>query len=98
MTAVRRDGCSHPSGPLLRSSPMATSRTSSRTASGLELLLAADRTSPEPVHRQLGSSLRHVVRSGRLQGGDAVPSSRELARQLGVSRGVVVEAYEQLVA
>src|SRR5436305_7397272 len=77
---------------------MATSRTSSRTASGLELLLAADRTSPEPVHRQLGSSLRHVVRSGRLQGGDAVPSSRELARQLGVSRGVVVEAYEQLVA
>jgi GntR family transcriptional regulator/MocR family aminotransferase len=77
---------------------MATSRTSSGTASGLELLLAVDRTSPEPVHRQLGCGLREAIRSGRLDGGVAVPSSRDLARQLAVSRGVVVEAYEQLVA
>src|SRR3954447_19590450 len=77
---------------------MATSRTSSRTGSGVELLLAVDRTSPEPVHRQLGCSLRDAIRSGRLEGGASVPSSRALARQLGLSRGVVVEAYEQLVA
>src|SRR3954468_17571788 len=70
----------------------------SRTSSTVELLLAVDRTSPEPIHRQLGCELREAIRHGRLEGGTPVPSSRELARQLGVSRGVVVEAYEQLVA
>ena len=70
----------------------------SRTSSGLELLLAVDRTSPEPLHRQLGCALRDAIRHGRLEGGWAVPSSRDLATQLAVSRGVVVEAYEQLVA
>ena len=70
----------------------------SRTSSGHELLLAVDRTSPEPLHRQIGSGLRHAIRYGRLDGGAVLPSSRDLAHQLGVSRGVVVEAYEQLVA
>src|SRR3954449_7971087 len=69
-----------------------------RTSSTVELLLAVDRTSPEPIHRQLGCELREAIRRGRLEGRTPVPSSRELARQLGVSRGVVVEAYEQLVA
>jgi GntR family transcriptional regulator/MocR family aminotransferase len=69
-----------------------------RTSSGLDLLLPVDPASPEPLHRQLGSGLRQAIRSGRLEGGLALPSSRALARQLGVSRGVVVEAYEQLVA
>jgi GntR family transcriptional regulator/MocR family aminotransferase len=38
------------------------------------------------------------VRDERLLPGSALPSSRGLARELGVSRGVVVEAYSQLVA
>jgi len=38
------------------------------------------------------------VRSGRLAPGAALPASRVLAAQLGVSRGVVVDAYEQLAA
>jgi len=38
------------------------------------------------------------VRSGRLAPGLALPSSRALARELGVSRGVVVDAYAQLGA
>jgi GntR family transcriptional regulator/MocR family aminotransferase len=38
------------------------------------------------------------VRAGRLHPGTTLPSSRALAAQLGVSRGVVVEAYAQLVA
>ncbi|HEX5013279.1 MAG TPA: PLP-dependent aminotransferase family protein, partial [Candidatus Limnocylindrales bacterium] len=42
--------------------------------------------------------LRGAIRSGRLAAGAALPSSRALADQLGLSRGVVVEAYEQLVA
>lgn len=74
---------------------MARTRTSS---GGGELLLRLDRTSPEPLHRQLGCELRHAIRYGGLDAGTAVPSSRALAEQLGVARGVVVEAYEQLVA
>lgn len=68
-----------------------------RTRSG-ELLVTLDRASPAPLHRQLERELRSAVRSGRLRPGAALPSSRALAGQLGLSRGVVVEAYEQLVA
>ncbi|MGW6723258.1 MocR-like pyridoxine biosynthesis transcription factor PdxR [Streptomyces sp. NPDC054995] len=48
--------------------------------------------------RALRSALREAVRSGRLAGGTRLPSSRELAADLGVSRGLVTEAYEQLTA
>src|SRR3954466_14225559 len=47
---------------------------------------------------QLAAGLRAAVRDGRLAPGDRLPSSRDLAGDLGVSRGVVVTAYEQLVA
>ncbi len=53
---------------------------------------------PGPVRVQLEQALRAGVRSGRLRPGAALPSSRALAAQLGVSRGVVVEAYAQLAA
>jgi GntR family transcriptional regulator/MocR family aminotransferase len=47
---------------------------------------------------QIAAELRTAIRSGRLAGGVRLPASRDLARDLGTSRGVVVEAYEQLVA
>jgi GntR family transcriptional regulator/MocR family aminotransferase len=50
------------------------------------------------LHAQLEGQLRDAVRSGRLAAGERLPSSRALAAQLGVSRGVVVEAYGQLAA
>ncbi|MBB2923275.1 PLP-dependent aminotransferase family protein [Cellulomonas cellasea] len=46
----------------------------------------------------LAEELRRAVRDGRLPAGSRLPPSRGLAEQLGVSRGVVVRAYEQLVA
>jgi GntR family transcriptional regulator/MocR family aminotransferase len=70
----------------------------SKTSSGIELLLALDRDQDDPLHHQLERSLRDRMRDGRLPPGAAMPSTRALARQLGVSRGVVVESYEQLVA
>jgi GntR family transcriptional regulator/MocR family aminotransferase len=70
----------------------------SRTSSALELLVELDRTNPEPLHRQLERGLRGAVRDGRLEPGSLLPSSRALAAQLAVSRGIVVEAFEQLVA
>ncbi|WP_031126851.1 PLP-dependent aminotransferase family protein [Streptomyces exfoliatus] len=48
--------------------------------------------------RALQEALREAVRSGRLAAGTRLPSTRELAADLGVSRGLVTEAYEQLTA
>jgi GntR family transcriptional regulator/MocR family aminotransferase len=70
----------------------------SRTSSAAELLVELRRDDPLPLHRQLEQELRGAVRSGRLGAGSVLPSTRALAAQLDLSRGVVVEAYEQLVA
>ncbi|MFS2031298.1 GntR family transcriptional regulator, partial [Curtobacterium sp. CT11-45] len=40
--------------------------------------------------------VRAMVQDGTLVAGDAVPSTRVLAAELGVARGTVVAAYEQL--
>jgi GntR family transcriptional regulator/MocR family aminotransferase len=69
-----------------------------RTSSAAELLVGLRRDEPAPLHSQLEQELRSAVRSGRLAGGSIVPSTRALAAELGLSRGVVVEAYEQLIA
>src|SRR5690242_16666878 len=50
------------------------------------------------LHEQLELSLREHVRNGRLAPWTRMPSSRTLAAELGVSRGVVLEAYSQLIA
>ena len=63
-----------------------------------ELLIALDRDGGEALHRQIEASIRERIRTGALPGGVALPPSRALAAGLGVSRGVVVEAYAQLVA
>ncbi|MGW5159178.1 MocR-like pyridoxine biosynthesis transcription factor PdxR [Nonomuraea wenchangensis] len=47
---------------------------------------------------QIASELRDAIRGGRLAPGTRLPATRDLATDLQVSRGVVVEAYEQLVA
>ena len=69
-----------------------------RTSRPLELLLPVRREPGVTLRAQLEQHLRAAVRSGRLPPGSALPSSRTLAEQLGTSRGVVVEAYDQLVA
>jgi GntR family transcriptional regulator/MocR family aminotransferase len=65
---------------------------------GPELLVRLDRARDEPLRSQLETGLRDAIRHGRLQGGERLPSSRELARDLGVSRGLVQECYNQLLA
>jgi GntR family transcriptional regulator/MocR family aminotransferase len=65
---------------------------------GPELLLRLDRDSDQPLRSQLETGLRDAIRDGRLQAGERLPSSRELARELGVSRGLVQECYGQLLS
>jgi GntR family transcriptional regulator/MocR family aminotransferase len=63
-----------------------------------ELVVELDRTAGEALHRQIESSIRGRIRSGSLPAGITLPPTRALAAELGVSRGVAVEAYAQLVA
>ena len=63
-----------------------------------ELLVHLDRSRPTGIRAQIEQQLREGVREGRLHPGTRLPSSRALAARLGVARGVVVEAYEQLAA
>jgi GntR family transcriptional regulator/MocR family aminotransferase len=51
-----------------------------------------------PLHQQLESGIRERIRQGLLRADAVMPSTRALADDLGLSRGVVVEAYQQLVA
>ena len=65
---------------------------------GPELLVRLDRSAREPLRSQLEASLREAIRGGRLRAGERLPSSRKLAAELGVSRGMVMECYAQLLA
>ena len=61
-----------------------------------ELKIALDRNSQEPIYRQLIRQIRLQVDSGMLPAGTRLPASRDLARQLGISRISVVNAYTEL--
>ena len=63
-----------------------------------EVLLPAVSAPARARGRALQTALREAVRSGRLAPDTRLPSSRDLAADLGVSRGLVTEAYEQLTA
>jgi GntR family transcriptional regulator / MocR family aminotransferase len=65
---------------------------------GPDVLLSLDRDLAEPLGAQLERELRSAIRSGRLGPGERLPSSRQLARELGISRGVVLDSYLQLQA
>lgn len=50
-----------------------------------------------PMYQALAEELQRLIESGLLQPGEALPSSRGLAQQLGISRKTVVTAMESLV-
>jgi GntR family transcriptional regulator/MocR family aminotransferase len=64
----------------------------------VDLLVELERHSEQPMYEQLERALRAAIRDGRLPAGTRLPSSRALATELGISRGVVTAAYEQLAA
>ncbi|WP_436496640.1 PLP-dependent aminotransferase family protein [Actinokineospora sp. HUAS TT18] len=66
--------------------------------SGPDLFFAFDRSRPRGLRVQIEDGLRSAIRSGRLAAGSPVPSTRALAADLGITRKVVVEAYDQLIA
>ena len=59
---------------------------------------SVDRSSSVPIYRQLDAALRRHILDGSLRPAQKLPSTRELAQELGVSRITVKSVYEQLVA
>jgi GntR family transcriptional regulator / MocR family aminotransferase len=68
------------------------------TSQPIELLLSVSRAGPRTLGAQIEDQLRRAIREGALRPDARVPSTRDLAGQLGVSRRVVVDAYGQLAA
>lgn len=60
------------------------------------LSVTVSRQLPASLPSQIVEQIRSLVMGGYLVAGDPLPSSRALAERLGVSRGTVVFAYEQL--
>jgi GntR family transcriptional regulator/MocR family aminotransferase len=69
-----------------------------KTRTNSSVLVVLQRDARIPLHRQIETSIRDSIRAGRLPRGSSLPPSRVLAADLGVSRGVVVEAYHQLAS
>jgi GntR family transcriptional regulator/MocR family aminotransferase len=61
-------------------------------------VVVVDRESSVPLTRQIYEFWRLGILNGRFPGGERVPSTREAATSLCVSRGTVAQAYEQLVS
>jgi GntR family transcriptional regulator / MocR family aminotransferase len=72
--------------------------TSGALPAAPELLIRVNRASGPGLRAQVERELREAIRTRRLPPGAELPSTRALASDLGISRGIVVEAYEQLLA
>ncbi len=64
----------------------------------MEFLLTVSRDRPGTLRAQIEAQVRAAIRDGSLRPGTPVPSTRDLAGQLGISRRVAVDAYAQLAA
>src|ERR1043166_2557369 len=65
---------------------------------GVTSLITVDRRLSKPLYQQIYDAFRRRVLHGELRAGQIVPSTRELARELRVSRLPELDAYSQLLA
>ena len=68
------------------------------TTSRMDLPVVVDRDAASPLAAQISEQVRVAVTAGLLGSGERLPSTRDLAAVLGVSRTVVTTAYAQLFA
>lgn len=61
-------------------------------------LLYLDKQDKQPVYLQLANQLMGLIRTGPLNAGQRLPSSREMSEMLQVHRKTVVRAYDELLA
>ena len=73
-------------------------RTGARSRGELEIPLVVDRDGDTDLRQQVAEQVRDNIRSGAFPVGQRMPSSRELAGTLGVSRATVTAALTELGA
>jgi GntR family transcriptional regulator/MocR family aminotransferase len=61
-------------------------------------IIAIDRSAPVPVHRQVYDGYRTAILRGDLRPGQQIPSTRDFASEVRISRFPVLNAYSQLLA
>jgi GntR family transcriptional regulator len=59
-------------------------------------MISIERASDKAIHVQLVEQVRFLIATGRFRPGDVLPSTRKLARQLGISFHTVRKAYREL--
>jgi DNA-binding transcriptional regulator YhcF (GntR family) len=64
----------------------------------MSFVIPLSSTGSSPLTRQIYSWFRQAILQGTMRSGERLPSTRELAQHLHVSRTVAVLAYEQLLA
>ncbi len=69
-----------------------------KKASFFSIPLSIDRQRPNPLWQQLYSALREMVLNGTLATGTRLPPTRSLAKELGLGRNTINNAYDQLIA
>jgi GntR family transcriptional regulator/MocR family aminotransferase len=77
---------------------MTTMKSLKSQLGGVAILLSIDRRARKPVYLQIHEAFRTRIVHRELRPGQRVPSTRELARELRVSRFPVLNAYAQLLA
>ena len=69
-----------------------------RRAASILLPVALEAVGTTALHRQVYRELARLILAGLLAPGSRLPSSRELARELGVARNTVLAALDQLAS
>jgi GntR family transcriptional regulator/MocR family aminotransferase len=69
-----------------------------QVSNGLSPILAIDRREAKPLHKQIYDGYRAAIAVRSLRAGQQIPSTRDLSRELKISRIPVLTAYAQLLA
>jgi GntR family transcriptional regulator len=80
----------------ISSGPILPKRATQRNQEAIDGVFQLDERDPAPSYVQLERRVRVAIADGVLKPGDALPSVRNLARQLGVSPNTVGRAYANL--
>ena len=87
LAPVPAENADHLSSPAVARGPSAVQIP-------IQIDLACDRA----LHEQIGEQIRFLISGGKLRPGCYIPSTRQLAEHLGVSRNTVLLAYQRFAS
>src|SRR5258708_36300890 len=99
----RKPGGSNPTQPAWAPAPAEntdhlSSPAAARGPSAVQIPIQIDLACDRALHEQIGEQIRFLISGGKLRPGCYIPSPRQLAEHLGVSRNTVLLAYQRLAS